>query len=84
MHYMFFAGDAAKLIGVDRATINRWLRSGKMNGHQLPNGYWLMSLDDINEVRRKYRAVELTKENIDEYWKTGYVYSEIPIAYLRY
>jgi hypothetical protein len=55
-----------------------------MNGHQLPNGYWLMSLDDINEVRRKYRAVELTKENIDEYWKTGYVYSEIPIAYLRY
>jgi excisionase family DNA binding protein len=67
-HYIFFAGDAAKLLYVDRSTVNRWLHSGKMIGEQRGNGYWLISLDEINRMRYEhYGLLKLTKDEALEY-----------------
>ncbi len=70
-NYLFFAGDAAKMIGVHRSTINRWLRNGKIDGKQTPNGYWLISLDGINQGRRMYGLRELSSTDAYVYYNTG-------------
>lgn len=70
-NYMFFTGDAAKMIGVHRSTINRWLRNGKIDGKQTPNGYWLISLDGINQGRQIYGLRELSPEDAYVYYSTG-------------
>lgn len=72
-NYLFFTGDAAKLAGVHRSTVNRWLRSGKIQGRQLPNSQWLISLDGVNEGRAMYGLDPLTEEEAIEYYKTGEV-----------
>lgn len=73
-HYVFFAGDAAKLIYVDRSTINRWLNSGLMRGEQRKNGWWLITLDEINRMRYEYYGLpKLTNEDVDkliDMWRT--------------
>jgi transposase len=70
-HYIFFTGDAANLIGVDRSTVNRWLNSGKMHGEKAKNGYWLIPLESINDMRKDYTLPELTEEDAWNYFKTG-------------
>jgi len=66
-----FAGDAAKLIGVHRTTINRWLHSGELDGWQRGNGHWLVSLDSVNERREYYGLPFLSNEEFSYYWETG-------------
>ena len=66
-----FAGDAAKLIGVHRTTINRWLHAGSLDGWQRGNGHWLVSLDSINERREYYGLPALTQTDFEHYWRTG-------------
>jgi len=71
--YLLFSGDAAKLIGVHRSTVNRWLNSGKMDGRQMPNQSWLIHLDSINMKREDYGLCVLSQQDIDTYWKTGFI-----------
>ncbi len=66
-----FAGDAAKLIGVHRSTINRWLHAGELAGRQRANGHWLVSLDAINERRELYDLPKLSGADFEQYWTTG-------------
>jgi excisionase family DNA binding protein len=71
LNYMFFTGDAAKLTGVHRSTVNRWLRSGKIKGTQLPNAQWLVSLEGINQGREIYGLSELSRDEAMRYYETG-------------
>lgn len=70
VHYLF-SGDAARLIGVDRTTINRWLHEGKLEGWQRGNGHWLISLESVNLRREIYGLLPLTNEDFENYWQTG-------------
>lgn len=70
-NYLFFAGDAAKMIGVHRSTINRWLRDNKIEGKQMQNGHWLITLNGINQGRQMYGLRELTPEDAYLYYDTG-------------
>ena len=70
VHYLF-SGDAARLIGVHRATINRWLHTGALKGWQRGNGHWLISLESVNSRREIYGLPALTNEEFEHYWRTG-------------
>jgi hypothetical protein len=71
-HYIFFAGDAANLLHVDKSTINRWLNSGRMKGEQRSNGWWLIPLSEINRMRREYCLPELANDKALEYLDEQY------------
>ena len=73
IHYLFFSGDAAKLIGVHRSTVNRWLNKGSIEGRKLPNGQWLVTLDGINTGRMQYGMRRMNEEDAIKYWESGLV-----------
>jgi excisionase family DNA binding protein len=43
-------GEAAKIVGVDPATIRRWLAEGYLNGIRTPGNRWLVSRDSIDRL----------------------------------
>jgi hypothetical protein len=75
--YVFHTGHAMSLVGgVDRTTIYRWLREGKINGVKSDGGYWWFSLDEINRIRVN-RVVDgrfllpLSNEEAMEFWESN-------------
>ena len=46
------AAEVAKLLGVDRATVSRWIRKGLISGVQRPNGsqQWRIPLASYEEL----------------------------------
>jgi predicted site-specific integrase-resolvase len=49
--------DAAQVIGVDRMTLWRWIRAGKVPGAaKTPGGYWTVPLAWVEEVGRIRRT----------------------------
>jgi len=43
------AGKIAKLLGVSRGKVLRWIHQGKMKAHRLPGGQFRVSLRDLRE-----------------------------------
>ncbi len=71
LEYTYYSGDVAKMCGVHRATVNRWLNDRVMEGRQMPNGQWLIPLKSINDIREsRYGMSRLSHEDADEYWQT--------------
>ncbi len=50
----FTAGEVAGMIGVSRSTINRWIKSGKLNAYSVYGGGSRISEKDLYEFIRKY------------------------------
>jgi hypothetical protein len=42
-----------------------------MHGEKAKNGYWLIPLESINDMRKDYTLPELTEEDAWNYFKTG-------------
>lgn len=38
-------------LGVDRRTINNWLRSGKVKGWRTPGGHWRVEEAEVERIR---------------------------------
>jgi hypothetical protein len=77
-HYVFFSGDAANLLHVDASTINRMLHDGRLLGEQRRNGWWLITLDEINRMRQDYyKLPKLTNEEALEYLEYVYEQNEL-------
>ena len=47
---MLTTDQAARLLGVDRATVARWLRLGQLRGVRLPSGHWRIRREDVNRL----------------------------------
>lgn len=66
----FYSADTGVLVGgVDRATIWRWVKKGKIKSVKDPQGYSLIELDEINRVRKERGLDPLDEEDIEYYWQ---------------
>ena len=45
------AAEAARLMSVDKATVIRWIRAGKLEGWQTPGGHWRIPRTEIERIR---------------------------------
>jgi predicted site-specific integrase-resolvase len=45
------AGQAARLIGVHRATIGRWARSARIMAVKLPDGSYVVPMAEVERIR---------------------------------
>lgn len=52
---VFGVGRIAKFCHVDRTTILRWIKEGKMLAYSLPSGYYRVKVEDLLEFLRKYK-----------------------------
>jgi excisionase family DNA binding protein len=54
MKAFFSASQVARLLGVDRATVTRWIQQGKINGVQRLTGKkkWLIPLASYEELAK--------------------------------
>lgn len=71
-YYQYFhTADTGKMLGVHRATVWRWIESKKIKSSSTPQGYAIISLEEINRVRRKKGLEDITDEDIEFFWKWG-------------
>jgi excisionase family DNA binding protein len=49
------ASEFARRAAVDKATVVRWLRAGKVNGWQTPGGHWRIDEMEVARVRSRAR-----------------------------
>ncbi len=49
------ATEAARRLSVDKATVIRWLRAGKMQGWRTPGGHWRIDPSEVERLRRDGR-----------------------------
>jgi excisionase family DNA binding protein len=47
---MLTTDQAAKLLGVNRAAVARWLRLGQLRGVRLPFGHWRVRREDLDRL----------------------------------
>lgn len=47
------AAEAARRLGIDKATAARWLHSGKMHGTRTAGGHWRVSLEELERLREE-------------------------------
>lgn len=52
---VFGVGQIAKYCHVDRTTILRWIKEGKMLAYSLPSGYYRVKAEDLLAFLRKYK-----------------------------
>ncbi|MFW5798032.1 MAG: response regulator [Planctomycetota bacterium] len=52
---VFGVGQIAKYCHVDRTTILRWIKEGKMAAYSLPSGYYRVKSEDLLAFLRKYK-----------------------------
>jgi excisionase family DNA binding protein len=45
-------GEAANRLGVDRRTINNWVRAGKLAAFRTPGGHWRIEAKEVEKMRR--------------------------------
>jgi excisionase family DNA binding protein len=45
------AREAARHLSVDKATVIRWIRAGKLAGWQTPGGHWRIPRTEIECIR---------------------------------
>ena len=44
------AAQAARLLGVNRSTMTRWIAAGKMPAFRTPGGHWRIKVSDIDAI----------------------------------
>lgn len=45
------AAEAGRRMSVDKATVIRWIRAGKLEGWQTPGGHWRIPLTEVERIR---------------------------------
>lgn len=45
-------GEAAKRLGVDPATVWRWIAAGKLAAFRTPGGHWRIEAKEVERMRR--------------------------------
>lgn len=51
--------DIAKMCGVKKITVLRWIESGKLNAMSLPSGHKRIKVSDYNEFATKYNMPKI-------------------------
>lgn len=49
------ASEAARLMSVDKATVIRWIRVGKLRAWQTPGGHWRIDPSEVERIRNASR-----------------------------
>ena len=47
------AAEFARRTAVDKATVIRWLRAGKVKGWQTPGGHWRIDETEVERIRSR-------------------------------
>jgi excisionase family DNA binding protein len=51
------AAEAARRLGVDKATATRWLQAGRMHGTRTAGGHWRVSVDEVERLLAESNAM---------------------------
>ena len=57
MEQVISSAEAAKRLGIDKSTLHRWVRAGRIKPiERLPSGYLRFNLSEVDRVKRSFRV----------------------------